>query len=193
MKVKEALKIIREIDNQRQALNKIGEVLKVTEGIESGIKNLESQRERLKREVADAAEQGYKAAALLETQHANESQRMKTELDGLAQSLRDAGVEHESKMAAFEREEQEAKQKHKAAALLEAQHANETQRMKTELDGLAQSLRNARMEHESKMAAFEREEQEAKNKLDEIQIAIKPLTELFRQSDSNLTYALGAD
>ncbi len=79
------------------------------------------------------------------------------------------------------------------SALLETQHANESQRMKTELDGLAQSLRDAGVEHESKMAAFEREEHEAKNKLDEIQIAIKPLTELFRQSDSNLTYALGAD
>ncbi len=141
MQVKEALKIIREIDNQRQALNKIGEVLEMAEGIERDIKNLERQRERLKREVAD-----------------------------------------------------EAKREHKAAAvLLEAQHANEIQRMKTELDRLAQSLRNARVEHESRMAAFEREEHDAKRKLDAVRIEIKTLTERFRQSASNLAHAPGAD
>ncbi len=118
MKVKEALNIIREIDSQRQALDKIGEVLEVAEGIERDIKDLERQRDRLKREVADEAKREHKAAAaLLEAQHANESQRMKTELDRLAQSLRTARVEHESKMAAFEREKQEAKRECKAAAL----------------------------------------------------------------------------
>ncbi|MCH9052625.1 MAG: hypothetical protein IIA72_16380, partial [Proteobacteria bacterium] len=102
MKVKEALKIVREIDSQRQALDKIGEVLEVAEGIERDIKNLERQRDRLKSEVADEAKREHKAAAaLLEAQHANETQRMKTELDRLAQSLRNARVEHESKMAAF--------------------------------------------------------------------------------------------
>ena len=141
MKVKEALKIIREIDSQRQALDKIGEVLEVAEGIERDIKDLERQRERLKREVAD-----------------------------------------------------EAKREHQAAsALLEAQHGNETQRMKTELDRLAQSLRSARVEHESKLAAFEREEQEAKKKVDAVRAEIKTLTERFRQSASNLTHAPGAD
>ena len=141
MKMKEALKIIREIDSQRQALDKIGEVLEVAEGIERDIKNLEHQRDRLKREVAD-----------------------------------------------------EAKREHKAAvALLEAQHANETQRMKTELDRLAQSLRSARMEHESRLAEFEREEQAAKKKVDKVRAEIKTLTDRFRESASNLTLAPGAD
>ncbi len=141
MRMKEALKIIREIDSQRQALDKIGEVLEVAEGIERDIKNLERQRERLKSEVAD-----------------------------------------------------EAKREHKAASvLLEAQHANETQRMKAELDRLAQSLRNARVEHESKMAAFDREEQEAKKKVDAVRAEIKTLTDRFRVSASNLTHAPGAD
>ncbi len=140
MHVKEALKIIREIDSQRQAVGKIGEVLEVAEGIERDIKNLERQRERLKREVAD-----------------------------------------------------ETKQEHKAAALLEAQHATESQRMKTELDRLAQSLRTARMEHESKLAAFEREKQEAKKKVDAVRAEIKTLTDRFRESASNLAHAPGAD
>ncbi|MFB3149263.1 MAG: hypothetical protein ACE10M_01695 [Alphaproteobacteria bacterium] len=141
MKVKEALKIIREIDSQRQALDKIGEVLEVAEGIERDIKDLERQRERLKLEVADEAKREHKAAA----------------------------------------------------ALLEAQHANEIQRMKTELDRLAQSLRNARVEHESKLAAFEREEQEAKKKVDTVRAEIKTLTDRFRESASNLAHAPGAD
>ncbi len=111
MNVKEALKIVREIDSQRRALNKVGEVLELVEGIERDTKNLERQRERLKREVVDEAKREYKVAAMLEAQNADETQRMKTELDRLAQSLRDARVEHESKMAAFEREEQEAKKK----------------------------------------------------------------------------------
>ena len=141
MKVKEALKIIREIDSQRQALDKIGEVLEVAEGVERDIKNLERQRDHLKREVAD-----------------------------------------------------EVKREHKAAvALLEAQHVNETRRMKTELDRLAQSLRNARVEHESKLAAFAREEQEAKNKLDTVRAEIKTLTERFRESASNLAHAPSAE
>ena len=141
MQVKEALKIIREIDSQRQALDKIGEVLEVAEGIERDIKDLERQRERLKLEVADEAKREHKAAA----------------------------------------------------ALLEAQHANEIQRMKTELDRLAQSLRNARVEHESKLAAFAREEQEAKNKLDTVRAEIKALTERFRESASNLAHAPSAE
>ena len=141
MKVKEALKIIREIDSQRQALDKIGEVLEVAEGIERDIKNLERQRDHLKGEVAD-----------------------------------------------------EAKREHKAAvALLEAQHVNELRRMKTELDRLAQSLRNARVEHESRMAAFAREEQEAKKKVDTVRTEIKTLTDRFRESASNLAHAPGAD
>ncbi len=141
MKVKEALKIIREIDSQRQALDKIGEVLEVAEGIERDIKNLERQRDHLKGEVADEAKREHKAAA----------------------------------------------------ALLEAQHVNETRRMKTELDRLAQSLRNARVEHESKLAAFAREEQEAKNKLDTVRAEIKTLTERFRESASNLAHAPSAE
>ena len=141
MKVKEALRIIREIDSQRQALDKIGEVLEVAEGIERDIKDLERQRERLKLEVADEAKREHKAAA----------------------------------------------------ALLEAQHANEIQRMKTELDRLAQSLRNARVEHESKLAAFEREEQEAKKKVETVRAEIKTLTDRFRESASKLAHAPGAD
>ncbi len=140
MQVKEALKIIREIDSQRQALDKIGEVLEVAEGIERDIKNLERQRERLKREVAD-----------------------------------------------------ETKREHKAAALIEARHGNETQRLKTEMDQLAQSLRTARVEHQSKMAAFEREEQEAKKKVDAFRAEIRTLTDRFRQSASNLAHAPRAD
>lgn len=141
MQVKEALKIIKEIDSQRQALNRIGEVLEVADGIERDIKNLERQRERLKREVADEAKREHKAAA----------------------------------------------------ALLEAQHANETQRMKAELDRLAQSLRNARVEHESRMAAFAREEQEAKKRVDAVRAEINALTERLRQSTSSLAPAPGAD
>ena len=141
MKVKEALKIIREIDSQRQALDKIGEVLEVAEGIERDIKNLERQRDHLKGEVADEARREHKAAV----------------------------------------------------ALLEAQHVNETRRMKTELDRLAQSLRNARVEHESKLAAFAREEQEAKKQLDTVRAEIRTLTERFRESASNLAHAPSAE
>ena len=112
MQFKEALKIIREIDSQRQALNKIGAVLEVAEGIERDIKNLERQRERLKREVAEETKREQKAAAaLLDAQHANETQRMKTETDRLSQSIRTVRVEHEAKMEAFEQEEDEAKKK----------------------------------------------------------------------------------
>ena len=112
MQFKEALKIIREIDSQRQALDKIGEVLEVAEGIERDIKNLERQRERLKREVAEETKREQKAAAaLLDAQHANETQRMKTETDRLSQSIRTVRVEHEAKMEAFEQEEDEAKKK----------------------------------------------------------------------------------
>lgn len=141
MQFKEALKIIREIDGQRQALNKISEVLEVAEGIERDIKNLERQRDRLKREVAEEAKLEHKAAA----------------------------------------------------ALLDAQHASETQRMKTELDRLAQSLRTARVEHEAKLAAFEREEQEAKKKVDAVRAEIKSLTDRLRESTSSLATAPGSD
>ena len=141
MHVKEALKIIREIDSQRQAVGKIGEVLEVAEGIERDIKNLERQRDRLKSELADETKREHKAAA----------------------------------------------------ALIEAQHANETQRMKSELDQLAQLHRNARVEHQSKMAAFEREEQEAKKKVDAFRAEIRTLADRFRDSASTLAHSANGE
>ena len=148
MQVKEAPKITREIDSQRQAVDKIEEVLEVAEGIERDIegierdiKNLERQRDRLKSELADETKREHKAAA----------------------------------------------------ALIEAQHANETQRMKSELDQLAQLHRNARVEHQSKMAAFEREEQEAKKKVDAFRAEIRTLADRFRDSASTLAHSANGE
>ena len=44
MRLKEAVKIIRTIEEQRQALNTIGEVLELAAGIEQNIKELERRR-----------------------------------------------------------------------------------------------------------------------------------------------------
>ena len=102
MRLKEAVKIIQEIDEQRQALNKIGEVLEPAEGIEQHIKDLERRRNDIQSEIAAQARQEHKAAvALLEAQHAEDVGRMKKEVDGLTQ-------EHERKMAMYDNEEKGA-------------------------------------------------------------------------------------
>ncbi len=55
MRLKEAVKIIRTIDEQRQALNKIGEVLELAEGFEQEIKELERRRDSLETAIAAPA------------------------------------------------------------------------------------------------------------------------------------------
>ncbi len=85
MRLKEAVKIIRTIEEQRQALNTIGEVLELAAGIEQKIKELERRRDNLEHEVADQAKKEHEAAvAALEVQHAKDVARLKAELDGLS-------------------------------------------------------------------------------------------------------------
>ncbi len=78
MRLKEAVKIIRTIEEQRQALNTIGEVLELAAGIEQKIKELERRRDDLEHEVADQAKKEHEA------QHAKDVARLKAELDGLS-------------------------------------------------------------------------------------------------------------
>ena len=109
MRLKEAVKIIRTIEEQRQALNTIGEVLELAAGIEQKIKELERRRDNLEHEVADQAKKEHEAAvAALEAQHAKDVARLKAELDGLTKSIAAAKEEHERKMAMFDRVENEA-------------------------------------------------------------------------------------
>lgn len=109
MRLKEAVKIIRTIEEQRQALNTIGEVLELAAGIEQKIKELERRRENLQHEVAVQAKKEHEAAvAALEAQHAKDVARLKAELDGLTKSIAAAKEEHERKMAMFDRAENEA-------------------------------------------------------------------------------------
>ena len=89
MRLKEAVKIIRTIDEQRQALNKIGDT------------DQTAAAERPKKEHEAAV-------ASLEAQHANEITRLKAELDGLTKAIAAAKEEHESKMDMFDRAEKEA-------------------------------------------------------------------------------------
>lgn len=109
MRLKEAVKIVRAIEDQRQALNRIGEVLELAEGIEQKIKELERRRDNLETEVAAQAKREHEAAvALLEAQHAKDVARLRAELDGLNVSISTAKKDHESKMAMFDRAEKEA-------------------------------------------------------------------------------------
>ncbi len=109
MRLKEAVKIVRTIEDQRQALNRIGEVLELAEGIEQKIKELERRRDNLESEITAQAKKEHEAAlALLEAQHAKEVARLKAELDGLNVSISVAKKDHESKMAMFDRAEKEA-------------------------------------------------------------------------------------
>ncbi len=109
MRLKEAVKIIRTIEEQRQALNTIGEVLELAAGIEQKINELELRGVNLETEIiAQAKKEHETAVALLEAQHANDVTRLKAELDGLTKSIAAAKEEHERKMAMFDRAENEA-------------------------------------------------------------------------------------
>ena len=99
MRLKEAVKIVRTIEDQRQALNRIGEVLELAEGIEQKIKELERRRDNLATEIAARAKQEHETAlTLLEAHHAKDVARLKAELDGLTASISTAKKEHESWM-----------------------------------------------------------------------------------------------
>lgn len=112
MRLKEAVKIVRTIEDQRQALNRIGEVLELAEGIEQKIKELERRRDSIGTEIAAQAKKEHDAAlAMLEAQHAKDVGRLKAELDALTVSISAAKKEHESKMAMFDRAEKEASRK----------------------------------------------------------------------------------
>ncbi len=128
MRLKEAVKTIRTIDEQRQALNKIGEVLELAERIEQEIKDLERRRDTVQTEVAERAKKDHEAAvASLEAQHANEIARLKAELDGLTKAIAAAKEEHESKMDMFDRAEKEA--------------SENLERVRTEIRRLTEQLR----------------------------------------------------
>ncbi len=108
MRLKEAVKIIRTIEEQRQALNTIGEGLELAAGIEQKIKELDRRRDNLEHEVADQPKKEHEAAvAALEAQHAKDVARLKAELDGLTKSIAAAKGKHERKMAMFDRAENE--------------------------------------------------------------------------------------
>ncbi len=109
MRLKEAVKIIRTIEEQRQALNTIGEVMELAAGIEQKIKELERRRDNLQHEVVAQAKKEHEAAvATLEAQHGKDVARLKAELDGLTKSIAAAKEEHERKMTMFDRAENEA-------------------------------------------------------------------------------------
>ncbi len=112
MRLKEALKIVRTIEDQRQALYRIGEVLELAEGIEQKIKELEQHIDSIATEIAAQAKKQQEATAvILEAQHAKDVGRLKAELDELTNSIAAAKEGHESKMAMFDRAEKEASQK----------------------------------------------------------------------------------
>ena len=128
MRLKEAVKIIRTIEEQRQALNTIGEVLELAAGIEQKIKELERRRDNLQHEVAVQAKKEHETAlALLEAQHAQDVAKLKAELDGLSASVTVAKEEHESKMAMFDRAQKEAN--------------NNLESIRSEIRGLTERLR----------------------------------------------------
>ena len=109
MRLKEAVKIIRTIEEQRQALNTIGEVLELAAGIEQKINELELRGVNLETEIiAQAKKEHETAVALLEAQHAKDVTRLKAELDGLTKSIAAAKEAHERKMAMFDRADNEA-------------------------------------------------------------------------------------
>ncbi len=59
MRLKEALKIVRTIEDQRQALNRIGEVLELAAGIEQKIEELELRGVNLETEIIAQAKKEH--------------------------------------------------------------------------------------------------------------------------------------
>ncbi len=130
MRYKDAIKIIEEINKERQAINQVGEMLELAIDAEKEVKTLEQRRDKLSREIGDRAKREHDVAlSLLKAEHAKETERMKTELEDLAATLNTSRLGHETSMARFAKEEREARRN------LEA--------VRNEIKGLTQRLQQS--------------------------------------------------
>ncbi len=110
MRYKDAIKIIEEINKERQALNRVGEMLELAVEAEKEVKTLEQRRDKLSKEIGERAKREHSVAlTLLKAEHAKETDRMKMELEDLAATLNTSRLGHETSMARFAKEEGEAR------------------------------------------------------------------------------------
>lgn len=110
MRYKDAIKIIEDINGERQALNRVGEMLELAVEAEKEVKTLEHRRDRLSKEIGERAKREHSVAlSLLKAEHAKETDRMKIEIEDLAGTLNAARLGHETSMARFAKEEREAR------------------------------------------------------------------------------------
>lgn len=110
MRYKDAIKIIEEINKERQALHQVGEMLELAVGAEKEVKVLEQRRDKLSREIGERAKREHGVAlSLLMAEHTKETDRMKMEIEDLAGTLNAAQLGHETTMARFAKEEREAR------------------------------------------------------------------------------------
>ena len=111
MKYKDAIKIIEGINKERQALNRIGEMLELAVEAEKEVKTLEQRRDKLSKEIGERAKREHEVAmTLLKAEHAKEIDHIKKDIDDLGASLSEARQKHDNKIARYAREEREAKQ-----------------------------------------------------------------------------------
>ena len=110
MRYKDAIKIIEDINKERQALYLVGEMLGLAVEAEKEVKTLEQRRDKLSKEIGERAKREHDVAlSLLKAEHAKETDRMRMELEDLAGTLNAARLGHETSMARFAKEEREAR------------------------------------------------------------------------------------
>ncbi len=110
MRYKDAIKIIEDINRERQALHRIGEMLELAVEAEKEVKTLEQRRDKLSKEIGERAKREHGVAlSLLKAEHAKETDRMKMEIEDFAGTLNAARLGHETSMARFAKEEREAR------------------------------------------------------------------------------------
>lgn len=110
MKYKDAIRIIEGIHQERQALDRVGEMLELAVEAEQEVKGLERRRDNLSKEIGERAKREHRVAlTLLRAEHAKESDHMKQEIEDLSGSLNASRLVHETNMARFAEEEREAR------------------------------------------------------------------------------------
>ena len=110
MRYKDAIKIIEDINKERQALNQVSEMLELAVEAEREVKTMEQRRDKLSKEIGERAKREHSVAlSLLKAEHAKETDRMKMEIEDLSGTLNAARLGHETSMARFAKEEREAR------------------------------------------------------------------------------------
>ena len=110
MRYKDAIKVIEDINKERQALNQVGEMLELAVDAEKAVKTMEQRRDKLSKEIGERAKREHSVAlSLLKAEHAKETDRMKREMEDITATLNTSRLAHQTDMARFAKEEREAR------------------------------------------------------------------------------------